>query len=58
LRSIAAEASNSSVFVNAADDRIDYIGDEEDDECRLDGDLLQKSFHNTHGEGLKRSTSF
>ena len=57
LRSIATEASDSSVFVNAADDRIDSVGDEEDDECGLDGDLLQKSFHDTHAERLKRSTS-
>jgi hypothetical protein len=40
------------VFVNAADDRIDPIGDEEDDECSLDGDLLQKSFHDTHAEEI------
>jgi hypothetical protein len=50
MRSIVAKTSDSSVLVDAAEDAIDPVRDDEDNEGSLEGDLVQKSFDKAHIE--------
>jgi hypothetical protein len=46
--SIMTKTSDSSVLIDTAGDGVDAVCDEEDDECGLERDVLQQSFHDAH----------
>jgi hypothetical protein len=50
MRSIVTKTSDSSVLVNATEDAVDPVCDDEDDEGSLEGDIVQKSSDKAHIE--------
>jgi hypothetical protein len=48
--SIVTKTSDSSVLVDTANDGVDAVCDQEDDECGFERDLLQQSFHDAHSD--------